>query len=48
MAEEEKKGRRPDISLVQPGVDQDGKKQLRSVGGMWETKTKEGKKMWTV
>jgi hypothetical protein len=45
---EQKKGRRPDLRIVQPETNQDGSKAYRSVGAMWKSVSKNGKEFYTL
>ncbi len=40
--------RRPDMRVVQPTVDQDGKTVYRNVGGMWKTISKNGNEFYVL
>ena len=46
--EPQKKGARPDYSVVQPQRQQDGKEKLVSVGGMWKNVSKQGREFYTL
>jgi hypothetical protein len=39
---------RPDISIVQPEVDKDGKTKYINVGGMWKNTSKNGREFYTI
>jgi hypothetical protein len=45
---EQRKGRRPDLRVVQPEVKQDGSKGYRSVGAMWKSVSKNGREFYTL
>lgn len=46
--ESPKKANRPDISIVQPEVDREGKTKYISIGGMWKNISKNGKEFYTI
>jgi|GEM_PF-1654574 len=45
---EQRKGRRPDLRIVQPETNQDGTKAYRSVGAMWKSVSKNGREFYTL
>ena len=45
---EQRKGRRPDLRIVQPETNQDGSKAYRSVGAMWKSVSKNGREFYTL
>ena len=44
----EKKGTKPDFSVVQPQRQQDGKEKLVNVGAMWRNVSKQGREFYTL
>ncbi|MFA5076966.1 MAG: hypothetical protein WC488_00895 [Candidatus Micrarchaeia archaeon] len=41
-------GRRPDLRVVQPMTDKDGKTIFKGVGGMWKNMSKNGNEFYTL
>ena len=41
-------GRRPDLRVVQPMTDKDGKTIFKGVGGMWKNISKNGNEFYTL
>jgi len=41
-------GRRPDLRVVQPITDKDGKQIFKGVGGMWKNVSKNGNEFYTL
>ncbi|MDD5336946.1 MAG: hypothetical protein PHS02_00495 [Candidatus ainarchaeum sp.] len=41
-------GRRPDLRIVQPITDKDGKTIFKGVGGMWKNISKNGNEFYTL
>ena len=46
--EEQTKGDRPDLRLVQPQRQKDGSEKLVDVGAMWKNVSKQGREFYTV